>query len=69
LVPPEKRQKLAEELDKAIDNRAVTKQEAGRFNDPKDPAYKALVSEKSAKFGKEIEKILTSYVPDIEDYL
>lgn len=69
LVPPEKRKSLVADLDKAIDKRKVTNEEAGKFKDPKDPAYQKLIAQKSEKFGKEVEGILTSYVPNIGDYL
>ena len=69
LVPPEKRKSLVADLGKATQNRRITDQEASKFKDPKDPAYQKLVSQKSAKFGKEVEGILTSYVPNIGDYL
>jgi hypothetical protein len=69
LVPPGKRKSLAADLDKAIDSRGITKQEASKFKDPKDPEYVKLIGQKSAKFGKEVESILTSYVPNIGEYL
>ena len=69
LVPPDKRKSLISDLDKAIDNRGVTKQESSRFKDPKDPEYRKLIGQKSGKFSKEVESILTSYVPNIREYL
>jgi hypothetical protein len=69
LVPPEKRKSLVADLGKAMQNRRITDQEASRFKDPKDPVYQKLIAQKSAKFGKEVEGILTSYVPNVGDYL